>query len=157
MQRFAPSLNDQQALAVDNILSADSWESTQRLLQPVRKAMAGKAGEHQPKVKKRKKGQPKAKKAVSTTSSSASTNRPSLAGQDTEAVVLATNSRSATAVRARRRRRTPISISKLQHNLPTRATTTLWMWSPLRRPHQPAPHHHPLRKLLNTIYVPSRR
>ena len=60
--------------------------------------MAGKAGEHQPKVKKRKKGQPKAKKAVSTTSSSASTNRPSLAGQDTEAVVLATNSRSAICV-----------------------------------------------------------
>ena len=100
LQRFAPSLNAQQARAVDKILSADSWTSTQRLLQPVRKAMAAKIDEHQHKAKKRKKGQSRAKKAASTTSSSASSIRPSLAGQDTVAVVLATNSRSATRAAA---------------------------------------------------------
>ena len=111
LQRFAPSLNAQQARAVDKILSADSWTSTQRLLQPVRKAMAAKIDEHQHKAKKRKKGQSKAKKAVPTTSSSASSTRPSLAGQDTVAVVLPTNSRSATRAAA-------ASHSHQHHKLP---------------------------------------
>ena len=96
LHRFAPSLTNQQALAVDNLLSADSWEVTKRLLHPVKKAMPSATGGRQPKSKRRKKAGAKTKKAVVATSYSASSNPPSQAGQDTEAVILSTSSRSAT-------------------------------------------------------------
>jgi hypothetical protein len=40
LQRFAPSLNGQQALAVDNILSADSWVLRNSPMNSVGRGMA---------------------------------------------------------------------------------------------------------------------